>query len=409
MKLATIFGPLAIGLDYDRDRYVPANRMDQALPPFFNPVYPPNVGDWFITKATERLLDYDELLIVTPEATPDEWDYINDVCDALVIKGGNYIQENGLLSQLGLSVFEKVTIPIILFGAGVQGGIGDDIPLTGEEVEILRYIHSTCACSAIRGRRTGEALADLGIDNVSIIGCPTLFWQRKEELQVRPPTDESVAFSFRQSLYSSDPAMNVAQFRAIELLRDAFRSVTVMLQGEEVPLQYYFQVRNWGAEYRGRVVPIPGTNLLRQERSILNPDDLAREIHARFDGFSRPEFVDWLMANTFFSWDISDYLDEFRTKGMVVGCRFHGNLLALAHEAPTFYLTYDERTQELAELLEIPHCEVREFGRHINLLEQDWRPFEERYRQLYAEMLDFLERNNLKHTLPSSRATVAAT
>ena len=304
MKLATIQGPLEIGLDYHR--YVPAAKMDQAASPALNYEHPHNIGDWFVTKATDRLLAYDELLIIRRDADR-EWDAINDECEALVLKGGNYIQADWLTREFGIELFRKVKIPIILFGVGLQAGKAEQVRFEPEEIEILRYIHDSSACSSLRGNSTAEALESIGITNFVVTACPTAYWSRQPELSVRPPSDDSAGFSFRQSLYSEDPAVYEAQFRAIETVRDRFGSVTVILQGEEVLLQRYMEARRWGAEHEARLLPVPGTGLTRLTRTPLvaaaaggrDPRTL-RPLH------QPPGVLDWFMNNSFFSYDIGE-------------------------------------------------------------------------------------------------------
>jgi len=397
MRLATIQGPLEIGLDYHR--WVPAAKMDQAASPALDYAAPHNIGDWFVTKATDRLLDYDELLIIRRDAPDREWDIVNGECDAVVLKGGNYIQADWLTREFGLELFRKIRIPIILFGVGVQAGKAQRIDFGAEEVEILRYIHDSCACSSLRGHSTAEALEGIGIHNFVVTACPTAYWSRQPEITVRPPSDDCAGFSFRQSLYSDDPAVYEAQFRAIETVRNQFRATTVILQGEEVLLQRYMEARRWAAEHEARWAPIPGTHLSRLTRTPMDTAALAAEIHDRFDRYTRPEFLHWFMNNTFFSYDIGEYLAMYRSRGMTVGCRLHSNLVSLANGTPTVFLTYDQRTQELAELLELPHSALGDFGPDFDLFGQDWRPFEKSYQVHFAEMRRFLEANGLPHRL----------
>jgi len=400
MKVASIQGPLELGTDYVR--YVQASKMDQATPPLLDVRYPHNIGDWFVTKIVDRLLDYDELILIRKDATDKEWDYINSECNVLVLKGGNYIQPNWLTNCFGIDVLKKIKIPIVMFGAGLQASFAEQIEFEKEEIEILKYIHDNCVCSSVRGNSTAEALAKIGIKNVVVTGCPTIFWSRKPQLSVRAPQDHSAGFSFRQSLYSEDAAVYMAQFRAIETVRDKFGSVRVILQGEEVLLQHYLEARQWAAEFKGRIVRIPGLNLQKLERIPLDLERLRKEIHKRFDEFSRSAFIDWFMNNTFFSYDIMEYIREYKSKGMVVGCRLHSNLLSLANETPAFYLTYDQRTQEVVDLFHIPACRLTDFDEEVDLFNQDWRPFEDKYEFYYQEMRRFLQLNNLKHRLSDS-------
>jgi hypothetical protein len=397
MRLATIQGPLEIGLDYQR--YVPAAKTDQAASPALNLKNPHNIGDWFVTKATDRILAYDDLYIIDRKAPDTDWDVVNQECSAVVLKGGNYIQSDWLHQTFGLEMFKKIKIPIVIFGAGIQAPVGGTVDFSPEEAEILRYIHASTACSSVRGHSTAEALATIGIDNVAVTSCPTTFWSRQPEIVIRPPEDHSCGFSFRQSLYSDDPEVMSAQFRAIDTVRDQFGKVTVIVQGEELLVQRYMQAVRWGAEHEAHISRVDGTGLRRLERRPLDRDQLRDDVHARFGRYTRPTLLDWFINNSFFSYDIGEYLATYRSQGMVVGCRLHSNLVSVANGTPTVFLTYDQRTTELAQLLQLPNCPVMEFNSDFDLLGQEWRPFEKAYAVRYAEMRRFLDSNGLHHNL----------
>jgi polysaccharide pyruvyl transferase WcaK-like protein len=398
MKIASIQGPLEVGIDYSR--YVQASKMDRALPPFFNPNRPHNIGDWFLTKIVDRLLDFDEMYLVLKGAGPKEWEIVNSECDVLVLRGGNYIQNDWLSNNVGLDVINKAKIPIVMFGAGLQTPPGERPSFSPEEQEILEYISASCACSSLRGYSTAEALEGIGIDNVAVTGCPTVFWSRRPELELRPPGLGRVGFTFRQNLYSSSADLHKAQFSAIEDLTRRSAELQVFLQGEEVVLQRYLQARDWGAEFSGRIQPLPGHQLHRLLKTPLDAGEMAREAHHLFDRHGGPELTNSLLESMFFSWDIGEMLDAYRQVELMVGCRLHGNLLAMANGTPTFWLTYDERTRELVELLDLPSCAVEDYGPHIDLLGQDWGPTLQRYQDCYSEMVRFLDANGLSHKLP---------
>ncbi len=395
MKIATLQGPLQIGLD--SRRFVPAARMDQASPPILDPKHPHNIGDWFVTKVTDRLLDFDELITVGPGAGAREWDIVNSRCDALVLKGGNYIQPSWLTKVFGLELFEKIKIPIVMFGVGLQSGLSEDVEFEDEEIEILHYIHGSSACSSLRGASTAQALERIGITNTMVTGCPTLFWSREPELRVRRPSGESAAFSYRQGLYSADEGVYRAQFDAIRQVRDRFARTTVMLQGEEVLMQRYLQATRWDAEHTTRYNPIEGTKLASLTRTPIDAGDIASTLHRQLDRFADSELVQWVMDNCFFSYDIGEYLDRYRAEGLVIGCRLHSNLLALAQGIPSFFLIYDERTREIAELFDVPRCNLTEFGPGVDPLAADWSACEKNYAIYFDEMRRFLESNALDH------------
>jgi hypothetical protein len=402
---------VAIGLDASFDRYVPASRFDQARPPFWRDDEPKNVGDWFITKVTERILDIDELLVVRPDATAPAFEEVNSTCDAVILKGGNYLHPGGLLRRaIGLDVFHKLKIPIIMFGSGVQAGIGEPVWFDDEDIEILRYIHDSCAASCVRGWSAAEALERIGITNTVVTGCPTLFWAREPELRLRPPGDRAAVFTFRDGLFTPEDRFYRNQFAAIERVRDLFSHVTVALQGEEIALQDLYMAERWGVDGGGVVRPdahIDG--LMRLRRARLDPAELRDVVHERYDRYTRPAFVDWVSANSFFSWDIADYLDLYRSVDVIVGCRFHGNLLALANGTPAYYLTYDQRTEELVDLLGLPSHRLPDLDPLFDPRVADWSVFEVRYRALYERMLAFLDVNGLRHRMPRPAVPEATT
>jgi hypothetical protein len=405
MRVATILGPVAIGLDASFDRYVPAARFDQSRPPFWRHDEPKNIGDWFITKVIDRILDIDELLVVSPDADQAAFDEVNSTCDALILKGGNYLHPGGLLRRaVGMSVLRRIKVPIVMFGAGVQAGLGEDVWFDDEDIEILRYIHESSAASCVRGWSAAEALERIGITNTVVTGCPTLFWRRQPQVTIRRPGDDSAVFSFRDGLFTRDEAYYKNQFIAIERVRDLFSRVTVALQGEEVALQDLHMATAWGAESGGVVRPDAAVKgLMRLRRTPLVVSDLQTAVHERYDRYTRPALVDWISANSFFSWDIGDYLDLYRSVDLIVGCRFHGNLLALANGTPAYYLTYDQRTEELVELLGLPSNRLPDLDPEFDPRAGDWSLFEQRYQELYSRLLAFLDVNGLSHRLPTPR------
>ena len=84
MRIGSLAGPLELGGDYCR--WVQAARSDQAIPNFDVPNQPaPNVGDWFVTKIVDRLIDFDEVLTMTPASSAKDWDEFNETCAVVLL------------------------------------------------------------------------------------------------------------------------------------------------------------------------------------------------------------------------------------------------------------------------------------------------------------------------------------
>lgn len=174
MRIATIQGPLQIGLDYSRD--MPAGRANRLINPQLDERHPHNIGDWFVTTSSDRILDYDEAVLISRDAPQEDWDALNAECDVLVLKGGNYVQHDWLSQQFGLELFSKVKIPIFLFGIGLQAGRAEKVDFAPEEAEIWRLLSDRSAAISVRGGSTAEALSSIGISNAVVTGCPTTYW-----------------------------------------------------------------------------------------------------------------------------------------------------------------------------------------------------------------------------------------
>jgi hypothetical protein len=406
MRIASLTGALELGGDYWR--WVQASRLNRAEPWFANGGQPDNIGDWFVTQIVDRLVDFEDILLVPRDAGPVQWDVVNETCDAILLKGGNYLYPGFMRDQIGLDAVRRARIPIVVMGAGIQEVGAGGVPFTPEDVEILRIIHDSAESSSVRGHLSAEVLASIGIDNATVTGCPTLFWERRPELVVRRPSTDSAGYTFRTWLYSDDDDPYLAQFRALELLRRASDEVTVVLQGEEEALQRLHITRRWGGSHAGRLRWDEDAQMHRVLRTPLEPEPLLARVHEQFDRLAGPDTVDWLTDHTFFSWDVADYLDLYRSLGLVMGCRLHSNLLSLAQGTPAFYLTYDDRTREVVDLLSIPHREVRDVTDDLDPFGADWSPFERAYRRQYAEMVRFLDMNGLPHRLPAPEPAVGA-
>lgn len=398
MRIGSIAGALELSGDFFR--WVQAARSDQASPEFDWPDQPPhNVGDWFVTKIVDRLIEFDEVLHMTPESSARDWDEFNETCPVLLLKGGNMLYPGWFEENLPPWMLRKVKIPIVLFGAGIQNVPAGGIPFTDMDLLSLRMIHANCHSSAVRGELSAQVLADHGIHNTTVTGCPTLFWGRQPELHLRQPSLDRVGFSLRTYLFNDDGEDELrAQYRKLEELRGIAQEVVVVLQGEDQTLQLHDLVHRSGGEYAGRVDAYgDSSRIVRKTR--LDAHALKADIHRELDHLAGRELVDWLVMNTYSSWDADDYIRIYKSCGAMVGCRLHSNLVSLANGTPAFFLTYDDRTRELVQLLGAPNTSVSDFEPEM-LAAADWSEMTRRYRdQLFPEMVAFLENNGLPHRL----------
>ncbi|RYY05099.1 MAG: hypothetical protein EON55_28595 [Alphaproteobacteria bacterium] len=107
-------------------------------------------------------------------------------------------------------------------------------------------------------------------------------------------------------------------------------------------------------------------------------------------------------TNLFYSDSVAEFERKLRQKQLVLGYRLHGNLLGLANRVPSVYFTYDSRTAEFAETLQIPSFDV--FSGRTFRLEDYWdqalfERFNRAYYQTYRAMRLFLDENGVPHKM----------
>lgn len=395
MKVASLISPLHV--NSETQRLIPACRQDRDAT--FGKRH--NNGDWFVTRSTIEIIKADEYYNISSSAADREFDLINKECDILILKGGNFLSGNWLTENITYDVLKKIRIPIVYVGAGLQTSIGGDVTFTDSEIQCLKYIHDSSNSCSVRGEKTKEELAKIGIDNVRVTGCPTLFWSTKPTLTIKTPQFGKVAWTMRTGLISQPPEMHKKQFSLMKSLRDYCDNLTIMLQGEEVSLQEYFLYSKWGVRYHTVKEAIKGyPKVSKTTRKYLNEEEIIQEVYKKYLRSTDQSFLDWVMNHTFFSYDSAEYLDFFRSLDFIMGCRLHGNLVALSQGTPAYYITYDERTQEMVELFKIPNSKIEDFEFDLETIKSaDWKPFEERYSYYYQEFAKFFAENNIENHL----------
>jgi len=73
--------------------------------------------------------------------------------------------------------------------------------------------------------------------------------------------------------------------------------------------------------------------------------------------------------------------------------------MGLSQGVPTFYAYHDLRVKEMADLFDVPRCDIRDNPDSIDIDAHDWSRFEKRYSALYKGFKSFFEENGLSHVL----------
>lgn len=383
MKKVLVISPSGEVYEHDCVRWYTSKRFE------LEPNHYHNIGDAFVYDSSLKLLNFshlEPLKIRTP--TDADVDRYNSEFDYAFLRGSNYLH-NDMDWENAVSVLSKLRIPVIAFGIGAQAPSKRPLVLNQATRRVMELIAERSVSIGVRGAYTADVLWGLGIRNTRIIACPTVFRNNDPGLRIDLPALGSVrdvAYTLRREVdatYAQDLR------RYLDLQRDTILDlagrfdVDVIAQGE-------IEEKNllWGnPEQRAHA-----RDHLREQGWLRGAEDPLEKIYT---------------DHLFYSDSVAEFEKKLRHKDLVLGYRLHGNLLALANRVPSVYFTYDSRTAEFAETLQIPSFDV--FSGKTFRLEDYWdqalfERFNRAYYQTYRAMRLFLDENGIDHKMRDETA-----
>jgi len=345
-----------------------------------------NIGDAFVFDSSLKLLTFSKLgFLDIREFNPGALDRLREEYDYVVLRGSNYLH-NEMDWERAETVLKYLGLPVLAFGIGAQAPVDGRISLTDATKNVMRVIADSTESIGVRGAYTAQVLADIGITNTRIIGCPTAFRRNDPDLEITLPRMEDVkrvGITIRREV-SPAYAQDIRQYLTFH--RDLVKScaarfdTSLLTQGE--------------LEEKKLVL---GTQEQKEE-AIAALRDYAWEKEWYFDD----EMEQLYRSRLFYSDVVADYDTAVSRCDLVLGYRLHGNLMALANRVPAIYFTYDSRTREFADTFKIPSFDV--FSEEVFRLGDYWDQslfdvFNRAYRETYGDMYRFLSENGIANAM----------
>ncbi len=345
-----------------------------------------NIGDAFVFDSSLKLLKFERLETLTiREFNPVEIDRLRAEFDYVVLRGSNYIHDKMDWEQAE-RVLDRLGLPVLAFGIGAQAPVDGKLTLSDSTRNVLRLIAESTTSIGVRGAFTAEILADIGITNTRIIGCPTAFRRNDPDLKISLPDMDrirKVGLTVRREVspaYAQDIRQYLTFHRDLIISVAARFDTVLMAQGE--------------LEEKKLVLGTPEQK--DQAMAALRDNAWVR------DWYLDPEIEQLYRTRLFYSDVVSDYDACVAGCDLVLGYRLHGNLMALANGIPALYFTYDSRTREFADTFKIPSFDV--FSERVFRLSDYWDQarfdaFNRAYADTYCAMSDFLSENGVAHLM----------
>jgi hypothetical protein len=296
-----------------------------------------NVGNMAFWYAAHMLIDAECHLVGRNTRAKD----VPDDVRAFVIPAANFLNAGADLSPLA-DLVRELDRPCLVLGLGAQAESADRPPeLRPGTVAFLQEVAKRTPSLGIRGTFTKQLCGALGVENTTVLGCPSIL--------VNPARDLGQRLKRKIECLTEDGpfAVHAACIKAV-------------VQSTERELVRLAQLKQGSAYIVQRPVElikvVYGEPLNEAETVILRRC-------CQFLGFGTriERLVEFLRTTLLVPDSIDGWVHGLRRFSAGVNTRIHGTLMCTAAEIPGVCVWHDTRTQELTQAMRLPSLSVRTF------------------------------------------------
>lgn len=346
--------------------------------------YPDNIGNMVFLESIAREVGADS--IDTYDFTENYRSYEGRY-DMIILSLANMVSSTFDLDEEFLTALENTKIPICIFSIGIQAYNLDELltmELSPDVVRILNIANKSGTTIGLRGEITKEYLDRKGITNTQVIGCPSLFYDKKIPVKKDSvPNDILLSGTFNGNWRT--PLYDIYKFgyehcksyliqNESRILFDKYQISESELTSWNLPQDRISYLMNKGYDYSYYCHP------------SLNKDDLAK----------------WLIDKSVYYNDFDEWLNSMRGYDMHVGARFHGSVMTTLAEVPTLILCGDLRVKEFVDYHKMPNIDIFGFRDEMKPKEIygmiDYAEYESAYDGLKDNYINYLRKNGLQFT-----------
>lgn len=340
-----------------------------------------NTGNALFLESLQRALD------ASPVSSHEHFlepTYLNNNFSSLLLPLANFINATWTMEERMLETLEQLEIPIILISVGIQASSREHLQERGLSSSARRILNLSTKHQTIigaRGKETERFLREIGYDNVTIIGCPSLYYQ-PIRLKALPPQPR-VALNANFDFCTPEQAQQLAKF-------GVQHASLFMIQTDPLFIKDAYGVT------------------IHQMEQWMNSNDLQsfqrrirKNIYEKLASSQMPvdQIRQWISEVGRFTFSITEWLQLLENIDLVVGSRYHGTVASLLAGIPALLYTVDLRTEELAEYHGIPHLPIEHLTLDTTLEEMiaslDYSLFTDTLMQRKAEYIEYLNVHGL--------------
>lgn len=320
------------------------------------------------------------------------WEYrinpkeVHERFDKIVIAAANFLFPKFDFGGMA-DYIERADLPVAIVGLGAQSNSYDpNIELMPGTERFVKVIAERSVSIGVRGPYTQAVLAQRGVHNVTVTGCPSYYMNGSDgvSLIVRPFSEVK-----RISVNASRDvvAHSFDKERMKRLVGEIYRA--------GIAWDADFIAQSESAEIRLAEQAANGVTDASLDEIMVYLRGLAQEEHARR----------WAKERVKAFFNIESWLSAMSNYDFVFGTRFHGCMAALQCGVPSIVICHDTRTEDMCRFLEVPFVSIMDIDSiDVEKLYTRIEPesLRRRYNVLYPQYRSFLESNGFdpKRSLP---------
>lgn len=267
--------------------------------------------------------------------------------DLVCIPAANFLNETADLGWLS-KIIDYLDKPVFIVGLGAQSEHEEKIPVLKQgTIDFLRSVSVRTPFICVRGPFSKKVCEAYGINNVKVLGCPSLFMNSNNGLaqEIKSKWNMPIEKLAVHAASIKQHVQGAERFIFSKLLIPSFSSYILQRPVELMKLCL-------------------GTELSESEDVYLS----------KLNNFLAPDmdlkdFKKTIRLNGYIPYSIESWRFFLRTHTHSLGTRIHGSMLSISAGLPTICITHDTRTRELCEVMKIPNISHKKILNYTSLFD----------------------------------------
>lgn len=299
-----------------------------------------NTGNLAFWYGANLLFNADEQVLVN---WGNKAEQLKDKIDLLVIPAANFLNETSNL-EAQAKLIEELDVPVILIGIGAQSETFSKFtPLSEGTQRFLKVVAEHTPFIGVRGEYSAELCRHYGVDNVEVLGCPSVLINASKTL------GETIEARLHQPI--SQLLVHACCLKGPLLKTEA----TLFNALQQYSSRYIVQ------RPPELIKAILGLELNAADQAYL--EKFRGHVAGKLD---TEQFLAILKDKGESYMSVPEWLSRMRGCSHALGTRIHGTLLPLAVGVPAVCIYQDTRTDELSDALNIPRISFTDFNKQCS-------------------------------------------